>query len=96
MKEFYNDLIENLKFLILQKYGTIRAFCKEKHISETSLSKVFNRERKISVKLFLVVVRSLDLSGGDKLGIVENVSLPEYLEIDYTEVTKAVLRVMTR
>lgn len=92
---FYDDMIENLRGLILHKSGSISAFAAENGVSRQNLSEVFSGRQDISVGLYLRLCASLNVVGPlPTMSSVCNVSLRDYLAVDHDTVIRSLLTVL--
>lgn len=93
---FYNELIEEMRMKIVQKYGSVAKFCEQNKVSRQNLFKVFSGKQDISVGFYLRICVSLGVVA--PLPTIPDccVSLRDYLSVDHDLLIKSILQVLLK
>jgi len=80
----YQNLIEDLRGLIVAKYGSISAFCVKEGVSRQNLTECFQGRQDISVGLFSRISAALNVVGGPPSAVECAVSLRDYITTGFS------------
>lgn len=93
--KIYNELMKDLRWLIMNEFGSLEKFCRENGLNRSNLSCVFNGKQTMSVGLYLKIASSLNAVGlpPTVFSNLYHLSLKEYLQAPHDAIRNSLLLV---
>ncbi len=96
-QDLYKNTIRELQSHIIQKHGSVKAFCRNTDIDYKNLCKVFQlKGQTMSIGLFIRIAKALELEGAKSFqadDYINNTTIPEYMSLPHDTIQKLILKI---